>query len=177
MIALDRREPGQHSQDTHDRHYVLPDERIQAEAVEVIAAGAEDAAGRARKVVLAAQLRDPPGSRRRRDSDRGLLRLLRQPLAVAGRRLRRIVPDLPGLPERAGPSWASSPPCPPARGAGQPAVRAAACRLGGGLARLLRPAGRPKAEPRRRALGPGLAQVTDADRQIIGHLLTGNLDG
>jgi hypothetical protein len=27
VIALDRREPGQHSQDTHDRHYVLPDKR------------------------------------------------------------------------------------------------------------------------------------------------------
>ena len=38
VIALDRREPGQHSQDTHDRHYVLPDKRVQAGAVEVIAA-------------------------------------------------------------------------------------------------------------------------------------------
>jgi hypothetical protein len=52
VIALDRREPGQHSQDTHDRHYVLPDERIRVEAVEVIPAGAEDAAGRARKAVV-----------------------------------------------------------------------------------------------------------------------------
>jgi len=47
VIALDRREPGQHSRDTHDRHYVLPDERIRAGAIEVIAAGAEDAACRA----------------------------------------------------------------------------------------------------------------------------------
>ena len=60
MVALDRREPAQHSRDTHDRHYVLPDERVRAEAVEVIAAGAEDAAGRARKAVLAARLRDQP---------------------------------------------------------------------------------------------------------------------
>ena len=60
VIALDRREPGQHSQDTHDRHYVLPDKRVQAGAVEVIAAGAEDAADRARRAVLAAQLRDQP---------------------------------------------------------------------------------------------------------------------
>jgi hypothetical protein len=29
-------------QDTHDRHYVLPDERVRAEAVEVIAAGAAE---------------------------------------------------------------------------------------------------------------------------------------
>jgi hypothetical protein len=59
-IALDRREPGQHSQDTHDRHYVLPDERVRAEAIEVIAAGAEDAVDHARKAVLAAELRDQP---------------------------------------------------------------------------------------------------------------------
>lgn len=60
VVALDRREPGQHSQDTHDRHYALPDERVRAEAAEVIAAGAEDAAGRARTAVLAAELRDQP---------------------------------------------------------------------------------------------------------------------
>lgn len=58
--ALDRREPGQNSQDTHDRDYVLVDKRVQADAVEIIAAGAEDAANRARKAVLVAQLRDGP---------------------------------------------------------------------------------------------------------------------
>lgn len=58
MIALDRREPSQHSQDTHDRQYVLVDKRVQHEAVEVIAEGAEDAAARARHVVLVAGLRD-----------------------------------------------------------------------------------------------------------------------
>ena len=60
VVALDRREPAQHSRDTHDRRYALPDDRVRAAAVEVIAAGAEDAAGRARKAVLAAQLRDRP---------------------------------------------------------------------------------------------------------------------
>ena len=58
--ALDRRQPGQNSQETHDRSYVLVDKRVQAEAVEVIAAGAEDATLRARKAVLAAELRDQP---------------------------------------------------------------------------------------------------------------------
>jgi hypothetical protein len=58
--ALDRRQPGQNSQDTHDRHYALVDKRVQAEAVEVIAAGAEDAAERARASVLVAELRDEP---------------------------------------------------------------------------------------------------------------------
>lgn len=56
--ALDRREPGQNSQETHDRHYVLPDSQVQSRSVEIIAAGAEDAAGRARKAVLVAQIRD-----------------------------------------------------------------------------------------------------------------------
>ena len=154
VIALDRREPGQHSQDTHDRHYVLPDERVRAEAVEVIAAGAEDAAGRARKAVLAAELRDQPDPGRRRDSDRGLLRHPRQPLAGRGRRLRRLVPDVPGLPERPRSPRPPSPPRSPARGAGQPAVRPAARRLGGGLARRPRPPGRPEGAGRPRGPGP-----------------------
>ncbi|MGP3921506.1 hypothetical protein [Nonomuraea sp. 10N515B] len=58
--ALARRQPGQNSQDTHDRRYVVVDKRVQAEAVEVIAAGAEDAAARARASVLVAELRDEP---------------------------------------------------------------------------------------------------------------------
>jgi len=60
VLAIDRREPAQHSQDTHDRYYVLPDKRVQAGAVEVIAAGAEDAADLARQAVLAAELREHP---------------------------------------------------------------------------------------------------------------------
>jgi hypothetical protein len=62
VVALDRREAGQHSQATHDRVYVLPDKHVQAEAAGIIAAGAEDAADRARQVVLAAQLRDQPSA-------------------------------------------------------------------------------------------------------------------
>jgi len=60
VLALDRREPGQHTQDTHDRHYVLVDKRVQAEAVEVVAAGAEDAVTHSRRVVMVAELRDQP---------------------------------------------------------------------------------------------------------------------
>jgi len=60
VIALDRREPTQHSQDTHDRHYVLADTRVQAQAVDVIAAGADDATGHARQLVLIAELREQP---------------------------------------------------------------------------------------------------------------------
>jgi hypothetical protein len=60
VLAIDQREPAQHSQDTHDRYYALPDKRVQTRAVEVIAAGAEDATDRARKAVLSAQVRDQP---------------------------------------------------------------------------------------------------------------------
>ncbi|MGW6941161.1 hypothetical protein ACWGF3_19475 [Streptomyces xanthophaeus] len=58
VLAVDRREPAQHSQDTHDSTYSLVDKRVQTDAIEVIAAGAEDAADRARKAVLVAQMRD-----------------------------------------------------------------------------------------------------------------------
>ena len=36
VVALNRREPAQHSQNSHDRDYVLVDKRVQNEAVEVI---------------------------------------------------------------------------------------------------------------------------------------------
>ncbi|MEU3314464.1 hypothetical protein ABZ743_17585 [Streptomyces sp. NPDC006662] len=60
VLAVDRREPAQHSQDTHDTSYSLVDKRVQADAVEVIAAAAEDAAERARKTALVAQVHDAP---------------------------------------------------------------------------------------------------------------------
>ncbi|WP_329564354.1 hypothetical protein OG711_38420 (plasmid) [Streptomyces uncialis] len=60
VTAVDRREPAQHSQATHDSKYALVDRRVQADAVETIAAGAEDAADRARAAVLVAELRDEP---------------------------------------------------------------------------------------------------------------------
>ncbi|MFJ2663798.1 hypothetical protein ACIO14_05565 [Nocardia fluminea] len=60
VVALDRREPSQHSQDSHDRHYVLVDKRVQQDAIEVIAAGAQGAADLARKVVLVAEVRPAP---------------------------------------------------------------------------------------------------------------------
>ncbi|MGW3690289.1 hypothetical protein [Streptomyces sp. NPDC005125] len=63
VVAVDRREPTQHGQDTHDRSYALVDKRVQADAVEVIAAGAEDAATRARATVLIAHLSDEPDSK------------------------------------------------------------------------------------------------------------------
>jgi hypothetical protein len=52
--AVDRREPGQNSRDTHDRHYALVDKRVQADAVPVIAAGVEAATALARRTVAAA---------------------------------------------------------------------------------------------------------------------------
>ncbi|MCX4751203.1 hypothetical protein OG455_37835 [Kitasatospora sp. NBC_01287] len=49
-------QPLQHTHRTQERSYVLPDQRIQHEAVEVIAAGATDALDQAREVTLAAHL-------------------------------------------------------------------------------------------------------------------------
>ncbi|KUO20809.1 hypothetical protein [Streptomyces dysideae] len=63
VLAVERGERAQHSQETHDRTYVLPDQRVQAAAVPVIAAGAASAVRKAREAVkLAAMLsevRDP----------------------------------------------------------------------------------------------------------------------
>lgn len=61
--AIDRREPGQNSQSTHDRHYVLPDRRVQEASVTIIAAGAENAAALARRTVLVAELREEADQR------------------------------------------------------------------------------------------------------------------
>jgi hypothetical protein len=58
--ALDRREPGQNTQATHDSHYLLVDKRVQSDAIAIIAAGAEAAAEGARKAVLVAELRSAP---------------------------------------------------------------------------------------------------------------------
>lgn len=60
VVALNRRQPSQHSQNSHDRDYALVDKRVHHEAVEVIAGGAEDAAAHARKAVLQAELRNAP---------------------------------------------------------------------------------------------------------------------
>ncbi|MFE0723701.1 hypothetical protein [Streptomyces rochei] len=60
MNVLHRREPGQDTQDTHDRVYVLPEPQIREAAVPVIAAGALDAVASARRTVFAARLADQP---------------------------------------------------------------------------------------------------------------------
>ncbi|MGW3823394.1 hypothetical protein ACWEAF_13995 [Streptomyces sp. NPDC005071] len=57
-VTTRRREPAQHSQATHDRHYVLVDKRAQREARPVIADGAEEAVRQAKAAVLVAELRD-----------------------------------------------------------------------------------------------------------------------
>jgi len=58
--VVERRAPGQNSQDTHDTTYVMPDARAREAAVPVIAAAAEAARRQAEQVVLAAELRDAP---------------------------------------------------------------------------------------------------------------------
>ncbi|TJZ95675.1 hypothetical protein [Actinacidiphila oryziradicis] len=60
--VLHRREPGQNSEDTHDRVYVLPEPQAHQAAIPVIADGITDALEHARRTVLRAQLADTPGS-------------------------------------------------------------------------------------------------------------------
>lgn len=176
VIALDRREPGQHSQHTHDRHYVLADRRVQAEAVEVIAAGAEDAAGRARNAVLAARLRDQPVPG---DVE----------TATAGCSSYRNSP-YPSLDGGCGASFLMCLACPNAHV--HPGHHPRLAHLHEALTSLrsvLPPAvwaadwrdAHDRLEDLRQRLGgglwaQGLSRVSDADREIIGHLLTGALD-
>ncbi|MGH3122007.1 MAG: hypothetical protein ACRDNT_20945 [Streptosporangiaceae bacterium] len=176
VIALDRREPAQHSQGTHDRQYVLPDERVRAEAVEVIAAGAEDAAGRARRTVLAARLRDQPGP-----GD-----------------IETATTDCSGYhdspwPSREGGCGASflmCLACPNARvHPGRHPRLAHLHEALGSLRSVLPPAAwaadwrdsHDRLEDLRQRIGEGpwalaLARVTETDRALVGHLLTGALD-
>ncbi|MEU9305219.1 hypothetical protein [Streptomyces sp. NPDC048269] len=58
--VVERREPGQNGQDTHDTTYVMPDARAREAATPVIAAAAEAARQQAEQVVLAAEVRDAP---------------------------------------------------------------------------------------------------------------------
>src|ERR1017187_2408371 len=143
VIALDRREPAQHSRDTHDRHYVLPDHRVQAEALEVIAdcsayraspwPSADGGCGASFLMCLACPNAPVhPGHHPR-------LAHLHEALGS----LRSVLPPA---------AWAAD-------------WRDAHDRL----------------EDLRQRLGDGLwaqglSQVTDADRDLISHLLTGALD-
>jgi hypothetical protein len=176
VIALDRREPGQHSQDTHDRHYVLPDERIRAGAVEVIAAGAEDAAGRARRAVLAAGLRDQPDPGDAETATAACSGVRDSPWPAPG--------------GGCGASFLMCLACPNARV--HPGHHPRLAHLHEALASLrsvLPPAAwaadwrdaHDRLEDLKERIGDrpwaqAVAQVTDADRELISHLLTGNLD-
>ncbi|MEZ0070633.1 hypothetical protein ABIA32_006686 [Streptacidiphilus sp. MAP12-20] len=71
-VVVDRGEPTQHSNDTHERQYVLPDKRIQRDAAAVVAAGAASALRAARGTVrLTARLVDQrsPGHRETATAD------------------------------------------------------------------------------------------------------------
>ena len=176
VIALDRRQPGQHSQDTYDRHYVLPDRRVRAEAVEVIASGAEDAAGRARKAVLVAQLRHQPtpGDAETATADCSSMRDSPWPSPDGG----------------CGASFLLCLACPNARvHSGHHPRLAHLHEALASLRSVLSPATwaadwsdtYDRLEDLRQQLGEGpwalsLTRVTSADREIIRHLLIGTLD-
>jgi hypothetical protein len=175
VIALDRREPGQHSRDTHDRHYVLTDHRVQAEATAVIAAGAEDAADRCRKAVLVARLRDQPvpGDIETATADCSAYDDSPWPSPDGG----------------CGASFLMCLACPNARVHPGHHPRLAHLREAlGGLRSVLSPAvwaadwrnAYERLDDLRERVGEGpwaqaLAGVTRADREIVSHLLTGTL--
>ncbi len=60
--VLHRREPGQNTQDTHDRVYVVGEPQAQQAAMPVIADGALDALEAARRTVFTARLADTPAA-------------------------------------------------------------------------------------------------------------------
>lgn len=175
-MALDRRQPGQHSQETHDRAYLLPDDRVRGEAVEVIAAGAEDAADRAHQAVLAAELRDRPVPG---DVE----------TATAACRSFRDSP-WPSPDGGCGASFLICLACPNARIHPGHHPRLAHLHEALGSLRSVLPPGtwtgewrdaHDRLEDLRQRVGEGpwaqaLARVTDADRDVITHLLTGSLD-
>jgi hypothetical protein len=154
---------------------VLPDHRVQAGAVEVIAAGAEDAADRARKTVMAAHLRERPvpGNVETATADCSAWHDSPYPSPGGG----------------CGASFLTCLACPNARV--HPGHHARLAHLHEALASLrsvLPPAAwaadwrdaHGRLEDLRQRIGEGpwtraLAQVTGADRELIGHLLTGSL--
>jgi hypothetical protein len=176
VIALDRREPAQHSQETHDRVYVLPDQRVQAEAAGVIAAGAEDAADRCRQAVLAAQLRErpAPGDVETVTADCSAYHDSPWPSPGGG----------------CGASFLTCLACPSARVRPGHHPRLACLHEALASLRSVLPPAAWAADWRdacgrlhdlRQRVGEGpwaqaLARVTDADREIVSHLLTGSLD-
>lgn len=176
VLALDRREPGQHSQETHDRVYVLTDGRVRARAVEVIAAGAEDAADRARKAVLTAELRDRPvpGDIETVTADCSNFHDSPWPAPDGG----------------CGASFLMCLACPNARVHPGHHARLACLHEALGSLRSVLPPGawaadwrdtHDRLEDLKQRLGEGpwaqaLSQVTDADGEVIMHLLTGSLD-
>jgi hypothetical protein len=60
VVAVNRREPAQHSEGTFEQKYALRDRRVQRDSVEEIASGIEDALQRARRVMLVAEVTGAP---------------------------------------------------------------------------------------------------------------------
>ncbi|UWE11931.1 hypothetical protein [Actinacidiphila bryophytorum] len=174
--VIDRRSPGQNSQESHDRHYALVDKRVQDDAIEVIAAGAEDAADRARRSVLLAELRDGPD-------------VLDLETATADCHDYHNGP-YPAPGGGCGASFLMCLGCENARV--HPGHHPRLAHLHHALANLrsvLAPAAwdadwgdaHARLEDLRKKLGEGMwaqasARVTQADRELIDHLLTGDLD-
>lgn len=176
VTAVERREPAQHSQETHDRVYVLPDKNVQEAAVPVIADGAEEAVELARKAVLVAELRDAPDPEDEKTATADCSDAESSP-----------------WPDSAGGCGASFLLCLACRNAHvhpghHPRLALLHQSMEGLRSVLPKPVWRrdwddhhARLEDLKRRIGPGgwahaLARISDTDRSIIDHLLAGDLN-
>ncbi|MBE1603047.1 hypothetical protein [Streptomyces stelliscabiei] len=82
--VLHRREPGQNTQDTHDRVYVVGEPQAQQAAVPVFADGALEALDAARRTVFTARLADQPAPEDRETATAGCADFEHSPFSPAG---------------------------------------------------------------------------------------------
>lgn len=82
--VLHRREPGQNSQDTHDRVYVLSEPQVQEAAVPVIAEAALDAVRAARRTILRARITAHPPQSGHETATAGCAGYTHSPFTPAG---------------------------------------------------------------------------------------------
>lgn len=174
--VLHRREPAQNTQDTHDSVYVMPEPQVQKAAVPVIVDGALDAVAAAHRTVFAAHLTQQPGQEDRRTATADCADYEHSPFSPPGRScaasflLCTACPNARVAPAHHPRLAHLHQALTTLRGALEPAVWAAD--WSDAHARLSDLRGR-LGEP---VWTAALAEATDADRDVIAHLLRGDYD-
>ncbi|MEU1288314.1 hypothetical protein [Kitasatospora sp. NPDC005856] len=176
--VLHRREPGQNSQDTHDRVYVMGEPQVHEAAIDVIAEGAQEAADAARLTVFAARLTEKAAGDAQETATTGCSDYMDSPFGESGMGCRA--------------SFLLCTACPNARVAPAHYPRLALLHQAlGNLRGALDPAewrgpfadahARLEDLKRHPRIGDevwraALATASDLDRQMIDHLLNGHFD-